>query len=231
MSETCRFELDQFFDAIEHRVEILREFVPLVSGPPQGYPLMQAGLDDPAAGRVDCLDPRHGTSRGGNAGRRRQQQEQPAGPAEADRHHLAEVSEIVRLSTDKKMEAVRQGSIAGAQRGRLAWVPIFDYGVEIGPAPAPAQARRPSRQVSRDATERRVGEQVNPIVKEAVLQPPVDHRGQPVSSSGVIGFAEGRVLRRDRAIRALGDIDTGAPVNISEYCKYRRGKPRHVNEG
>src|SRR6516165_6916633 len=108
--------LHQFLDAIEHRVEIFREPIPLVTGAAQRYPLAEPASHNLAARRVDRFDPRDRTPRRRYSGRGSQDEKQHGGRGETNSDIFPKSVEILDIAAEKHVMAVGQDLIAHAQR-------------------------------------------------------------------------------------------------------------------
>src|SRR5690349_13650468 len=83
--------------AVEHRIEIVRQPVPFISGAAKRYALAQSRSDYFPAGRDDFFDPRDRTPRCGYASGRRENEKCARGPDKTGPNFFSEKFAIVCL--------------------------------------------------------------------------------------------------------------------------------------
>ena len=132
----------QLLDPLQHRVQVLRELIPFVLGAPDGNALAQTACHDGVAGRVHCLDPRHGAARDRDTGRGGQQTEERDAQGKPAIDRAGEGGHVVDILAGEQMAAVGQGRDHGAQQWAVLGVGPPVRWREFDPAvPRPGSCR------------------------------------------------------------------------------------------
>src|SRR5262249_1890399 len=124
--------------------------------------------------------------------------------------------EVVDLFSNQQMIAVWERIECRSQRRTVWRVRLPLAGSEVLPSCGTLQGRWPRLEITRQGSERGVGEDVHSAFGTSIGDSILDRANETAASCAVVDFSQDRMLRGDGAIRSALHIGSSRPIDVVE---------------
>jgi hypothetical protein len=159
-----------------------------------------------ARGGVDRFNPADGAPRHGDAGHRRKNEYQHEDEGQNEVNLPGKLSEIAGISPHQQMRSIRQRFESCAQQGLISRFGIRFLCGEVAAARAARKCGRPLLEVAGNRAERRIGQQIYPVLQALTGSELADRRDQLVASAVLVCRDEDRPVGVNGAVGLMENV-------------------------